>query len=358
MASQQPYSAAKPLAGFFQATLPILGGRVDPNAANTITQQDHVSTSYAANENPQLVQNTTPDAGPSTSQYSDYHTTHAGPLSGEAIQDLTFIEDASTGTQNISGIPYPPSSAGGDGDDEITSDESEEDDEYTEYEEVDEDTENEEDHCGCTENEDEDECTANEDDDECTENEEDEACHVEDEDESDEDEEADVKVPVVEEGLPSLDGIDPEMRRALGTYMKNDRDHIMMCANGKISALELMKLMAKDQADLLTGMKRSRFEFDEDDEIHGMQDWRAKRTKRGGDAAGECGQSFPWSYGQQIQEGRPSSTGEYHRQGALANTSRRIHSRPVGSAVHRLHADRFRRPALKWLHSYPAPLVR
>ncbi len=330
MASQQPCSAAKPLAGFFQATLPILGGRVDPDAANTTTQQNQLSTSYAVNENPQQVHNTASDAGPSASQYIEHHTAYAGPVSGESIHDVTSIEDASTGTQDMPGIPYPPSSPGGDGDDEIGSDESEEDDEDTENEELDEDTENEED-----------------DEDECTENEEDEACDLDDEDGSDEDEEADVKIPAVEEGFPSLDGIDPEMRRALGTYMKNDRDHIMMCADGKISALELMKLMAKDQADLLTGMKRSRFDISEDDEIQGMQDWRAKRTKRGGDATGECGQRFPWSYGQLIQEARPSSTGEYHRQGALANTSRRLHGRPVGSAVHRLHTDRFRRPAPK-----------
>ena len=264
------------------------------------------------------------------------------------------MEDPSTGAQNISGIPYPPSSTGGDGDEQSEEDDedteneeddddidNEEDDEVTENEENDEDTENEED--------DDDECTEYEADDACTATEEDEACDLDDEYESDESEETDEKIPVVEDDFPRLDGINPEMRRTLGKYMKDDRDHIMMCAEGKISTLELMKLMAKDQADLLSGMKRSRsrFEFSEDGEIQEMQDWRAKRMKRGGYAAGECDQPLPWSYGQQIQEGRSSSTGEYYRQGALANTSRRAYNRPVGSAVNRLHMDRFRRPSPK-----------
>ena len=346
MAAQQPSSAATSHAhAFAQVAVPILGDRRVNNAASTTTQQNHESASHAANEYTQQVQNSTSDAGPSDNKYSQHLETHAGPLSGGYIQGPTSYAGASTDQQSTLKISYPSFSGGNDGEDEDHGCEADDEDESNESEDADEDTEDGEN-------------------DEDTENEEDEGNDGDDEDGSDDGKEPDVEMllPLPEED-PRMLTLPPEKRRLLTNYLNQDREHLMMYAKGKISGEELMLGRQKSQAELLSGIKRARWErarweVTGVDEVEESQNRRAKRTRRGGDAAGSSGQLLPRPHLQQgpgdqrtsskeFGDSQPSFKGLYNHQGAKANTSSRLATRPVGSAVQRLHSDRLRRPAPK-----------
>ncbi len=163
-------------------------------------------------------------------------------------------------------------------------------------------------------------------------------------------EEFDAKLPSVEEDS-KMESLSPEVFREVQRYLEEDRKRIEMCLHGRISVDELKSSLRDNQARLKQGLKRARGDIsDDDDEVEELQNRRAKRTRRGDDAQGSNDQAFSASQGRTnsgFANSQPGPWGEYHRQGALKNTSRRTDTRPVGSAIQRLHKDRLRRPAPK-----------
>ena len=138
------------------------------------------------------------------------------------------------------------------------------------------------------------------------------------------------------------DFLTPKVRRGAMKYPEQDRMDTKMLA-GRLFAAEGMLATPNNHARLQTGLKRASWEIIEDDEVKEMEGRRVKRTKRGVHAAGSTRQPLAECQGNL----QPSSKGEYKRQGSLAKTSRRPDTRPVGSAVIKLHKDRLRRRATK-----------
>ena len=167
-----------------------------------------------------------------------------------------------------------------------------------------------------------------------------------DEDGSDLNEEADADMVSTEES-PRMKSLTPEECCELERYLKENRIRTQMCLEGVISVDELMLDMQNNEEELKQGLKRTRGETSDDDEVEELQSRRAKRTKREESATGSS--SAPLS---ELQEptfnsfniSKPRPWGEYRRQGALAKTYGRPTTRPVGSAVQRLHNDGLRRP--------------
>ena len=114
---------------------------------------------------------------------------------------------------------------------------------------------------------------------------------------------------------PQKGSLTAEEYRELQRYLEEDRNQLQMRIDGRISTAELMSNMRQNEAELRSGLKRARWELSDDDEVEDLQNQRAKRSKRG-----------------------------EADQGASVNTSRRPATRPIGSAVQRLHNDRLRRP--------------
>ena len=156
-------------------------------------------------------------------------------------------------------------------------------------------------------------------------------------------------------------------RRVLDQYLEQDRVRRQMCVDGLISVDELMSGMERNQAELRSSIKRVRGEIGEDDDVVEAENQRAKRLKRGGDATGSSSRPPPKTQGPThggFDNPQPGPSGEHNRQGALTHISHRPASRPVGSAVERLHNDRSRRPAPKATQNqssevlyYPQPNV-
>ena len=167
-----------------------------------------------------------------------------------------------------------------------------------------------------------------------------------DEDGSDWNEEADADMVSTEES-PRMKSLTPEECCELERYLKEDRIRTQMCLDGVISVDELMLDMQNNEEELKQGLKRTRGEASDTDEVEELQSRRAKRTKREESATGSSSEPLselkePTFNSFNISKPRP--WGEYRRQGALAKTSGRPTTRPVGSAVQRLHNDRLRRP--------------
>lgn len=321
--SQQTQKSALYVGNSLQASFPILGGPRVPDAASTERQQTHSSPSYAAKCFTHQVQDTTSYAGPTSKQSYQHHQTRAGPLSNEPIRATTSHAGTSTGRSDIPQISYSSSSKGSDGVDEsYRSDEDEDDDDSEDSEASDEGSEDDgnDGHDGGDEN-----------------------------DQHHENGDADVEIPSAEMN-DWWDGIPAEERWLLERYLEQDRNRAYMCLEGKISLDELMWGMTENEAELKAGLRRARRETSDDDDTEKMQSRRAKRTRRGGDAAVSSGQPLSqtkgYTGGGSFDIPQPGPAGDYNRQGAWANTSRRT-VRPVGSAVQRLHTDRARRPAPK-----------
>ncbi|KAF6224640.1 hypothetical protein HO173_012983 [Letharia columbiana] len=304
--SPQPYSSRASNAGpSYKATLPIMGGRKASNAAEGVTQHKQPSAAQVADEYTQHVPNNTPYAEATANQYSQHREKHAGSLSGNYIQTVTSHVGASTGQQNIRLVPYSSSSEGSDGVDEKDRDEDEEDKEN---------------------------------------------------DEGYGDAEDDVEMPLAEED-PRMKKLTANERRELERYLEQDRIRTQMCLDGRMSLIELMSVMQSNEAELKSGLKRARGDISDDDEVEEMHNRRAKRTKRGVAAVSgnqPLSETHRPTYSG-FDEPQPGPSGEYHRQGALANTYRRPTTRPIGSAVQRLHNDRLRRPAPKATHKKTTP---
>ena len=257
---------------------------------------------YAGDGCTQEIQSPDSSTGSSTSHYLRHHATPAGPLSKEYVQTVTS-QGASIARQKSQQLPYPQSSSG--------------DDEDYESEEASED------------------------------------CEVDDEtDENDEregSEENDNEMPLAE-----VDHLKNPMttdeRREWERYMEEDHIRTTKCEYGDISVEQLISDMARNEAKLWSGLKRAEAKISDDDGVEDIQNLRAKRTRREEDAAGPRDQPLSRSQGLAyggLDKPQPGPWGEYNRQGALAHTSRRPTTRPVGSAVQRLHNDRSRRPAPK-----------
>lgn len=167
--------------------------------------------------------------------------------------------------------------------------------------------------------------------------------------EEDSDEEPNAGMPLVEEDTqmkPLTDEVCYELKR----YLADDRARTLMCLDRKISLDELLLGMERNQANLKQGIKRARGEASDDDEVEYLQNQRAKRPRRGQGTAGSSSQPRPGPQNL-IYSGFDGSqsgpSGNYPRQGPLANKSRHPAARPIGSAVQRLHNDRQRRPTPK-----------
>ena len=170
-----------------------------------------------------------------------------------------------------------------------------------------------------------------------------------DDDGSDWNEEADADMLMIEE-TPRAKSLIPKECCEFEKYLKEDRMRTQMYPGGMISVDELMLDTQKNEEELKQGLKRTRGETSDDDEVEGLQGWRAKRNRKEEGATGSSSQPFsefqePTCKG--FDDEQPGYSGEYLRQGALAKTSRRPTTRPVGSAVQRLHNDRLRRPPPK-----------
>ena len=167
--------------------------------------------------------------------------------------------------------------------------------------------------------------------------------------EEDSDKEPDAEMPLAEEDTrmePLTPGVCYELKR----YLEHDRARTLMWLDREISLDELLLGMQKNQAKLKQGIKRARGEASHDDEVEYLQSQRAKRPRRGQGAAGSSSQPRPESQNHiysGFDNSQPGPSGAYHRQGPLASKSRHPATRPIGSAVERLHGDRRRRPAPK-----------
>lgn len=274
-------------------------------------QEYHSSTSYAAHTSPQPYSSRASNAGPS---YKATLPIMGGRKASNAAEGVT----QSTGQQNIRLVPYSSSSEGSDGVDE-------KDGRYEDYD----------------------------------------SNHSDDRDEDEEDKENDegygdaeddVEMPLAEED-PRMKKLTANERRELERYLEQDRIRTQMCLDGRMSLIELMSVMQSNEAELKSGLKRARGDISDDDEVEEMHNRRAKRTKRGVAAVSgnqPLSETHRPTYSG-FDEPQPGPSGEYHRQGALANTYRRPTTRPIGSAVQRLHNDRLRRPAPKATHKKTTP---
>ena len=161
--------------------------------------------------------------------------------------------------------------------------------------------------------------------------------------------EPNVEMPLAEED-PRMEPISDAVRQELQRYLTDDRVRIQMCLDGRISLDELLWGMQRNHAVLEQGVKRARGEVGDDNEVEGFQNQRAKRTRRGEDAAGSSSQPLPRSPNpthSPVDNSQSGPSENSRRQDPLTSTSRRPTARPFGSAVERLHNDRRRRPAPK-----------
>ncbi|CAD6594045.1 MAG: hypothetical protein ASARMPREDX12_007992 [Alectoria sarmentosa] len=257
---------------------------------------------YAGNGFTQEIQSPVSFTGSSASHYLRHHTTPAGPLSNEYVQAVTS-QGASAAWQRSPQLSYPPSS--------------------------DEDVED------CESDEASEDCEA---DDESDEN-----------DERKESEENDNEMPLAEVDHRK-NPMTTDERREWKRYLEEEHIRATMCVYGDISVEKLVSDMARNEAKLRSGLKRAEAKISDADGVEDIQDRRAKRTRRGEDAARPSDEPLFGSQGlaySSFDRSQPGPWGEYNRQGASAHTSRRPTTRPVGSAVQRLHNDRSRRPAPK-----------
>ena len=149
---------------------------------------------------------------------------------------------------------------------------------------------------------------------------------------------------------PRAKSLIPEEFCEFERSLKEDRMRTQMGLGGMISVDELMLDMQNNEEELKQGLKRTRGETRDDDEVEELQGWRTKRSRKEEGVTGSSSQ--PLSEFQEptckgFDDEQPGYPGAYLRQGALAKTSRRPTTRPVGSAVQRLHNDRLRRPPPK-----------
>lgn len=166
--------------------------------------------------------------------------------------------------------------------------------------------------------------------------------------EEDSDEEPDAEMSLAEEDT-RMEPLSNEVCSELKRYLEDDRIRTLKCLDGKISLDELLLGMQRNQDKLKQGIKRAREHASDDDEADYLQTQRAKRTRSGQGAAGSSSQLRPKSQNSiysGFDNSKPGPSGNFPRQGPLANSARRP-TRPVGSAVQRLHSDRRRRPAPK-----------
>ena len=281
--------------------VPILGSQRAPSAAGTIVQHNQPSVTHSGDGNIQHVQDTAAYVEPSTNQDCQNQATTADVCSGEC--DQTGLPHSGGSSGHPQRVPCPSSAERIDGD--------------SEYDGGDED---------------------------------------EGSDGGEED-----KLNDVDNNCPKADGIEklnakmssqkadskmgfltPKVRRGAVNYPKEDRIDLKMLA-GRLSAAEVTLTTASYQARRESGVKKASWEIVEDDEVKVTEARRVKRMKRGGNSAGSTRQPLAECQGNL----QPSSKGEYKRQGSLAKTSRRPDTRPVGSAVIKLHKDRLRRRATK-----------
>ena len=161
--------------------------------------------------------------------------------------------------------------------------------------------------------------------------------------------ELDAEMPLAEEDsqielLPAKD--QREMERSL----EQDRKKTQMCADGKISLHEPLLGTQKSQVELKQGLKRARRESRDDDEVEDHQNQRAKWTRIEEGATRLSDEPVPeslYATHSGFDDLKPGRWGMYSRQGTFAQKYRLPNTRPVGSAVHRLHNDRQRHPAPK-----------
>lgn len=335
--SPQPYLATTSLADpSHQMTLPIMGGWEDSVTAGIMMQQNNPSAPSAEDEYTQQVQDTVSNGGPSADQYNRYPESYAGFSPFEHVQMGIFHAGASDGGLAALQIPYPPSSEGSDGDDE------DDGSDMTDDSSISGDCEDSD---GKEENED----------------------HLE-YDQSGDSEQPDKEIPsaaaadplIITEDDPRMAGFSIELRRGLMRHFEQERLQIQAYCRGKISGDEIMSGIELNHAELDSCLKRARCQISSDEEVEQMQNRRVKRTRRGADVAGSSGQQRSETQGPTYGgsgNALPGPSGEYHRQGALAKTSRRPATRAAGSAVQRLHKDRLRRPASKATQTKTAELL-
>ena len=298
-----PVHKSNMYAGAPQATFrPVNRVHRSSGFGNPMTQQRHLPSAYTANENLQQSQNLTSHAGSSNGHYNEYGLRDEDSLTGEYIQSVASHARPSASHHNAAHSQEQSSSEEGNSDEDGGSDgdcEGEEEDE-SEESESEANSENDENHGN---------------------------------------EEPDAEMSSAEAD-PRMSILTAEERRELERYLEQDRINTQMYGTGAISGVMLLSYMASNEGQFRSGLKRIIGEISDDDEAKEMQNQRAKRTKRRGDAAGAGSQTIP-------QTPNPGPWGENIRQGALVNTSRRPATRPLGSAVERLHNDRFRRPTPK-----------
>lgn len=167
--------------------------------------------------------------------------------------------------------------------------------------------------------------------------------------EEDSNEEPNAGKPLVEEDT-QMEPLPDEVCYELKRYLKEDRARTLMCLDGRISLDELLLGMERNQANLKQGIKRARGEASDDDEVEYLENQRAKRPRRGQGTAGSSSQPRPGPQNliySGFDGSQPGPSGDYPRQGPLANKSCHPAARPIGSAVQRLHNDRQRRPTPK-----------
>lgn len=317
-----PYSSASSSVGLsHQLTLPIVGGRRRPDYTNTMTQQDQPAAAYASNGYTQQVQNTAPLAGLPSNHDSQHQNIDAIPSADVYVETVTSNVGGSAGHQDTPQVPYPPSSAGSDADDE---DDGCDEDDDSDKSDVDCEMDDDKDNGDKVEN-----------------------------DENDGHDRLNKDIGRLwAEASIQMATLPAEVRRETTRYYKKVGLQTLLCLHGKISVDELEMRMLKSYGEFTSGLKRGRHydTSDDDDEVDEMQSRRAKRTKRGGKSAGSSRQSLSGTQScasSDFDGLPPGPRGEHQRHGALINTSRRPPTRPVGSAVQRLHQNRMRRPSPK-----------
>ena len=141
-----------------------------------------------------------------------------------------------------------------------------------------------------------------------------------------------------------VDKLSARYCREVPRYFGEDHIETQSLPDREISKARLGSGTQEDETKFEQGLKRSRGETSDNDEVDGIRGRRSKRVRIEDESPLSSEHLFQAVH-TDISKPQPSSWGEYSRYGRLASTSRRSGARAAGSAVQRLHNDRLRRPA-------------
>ena len=333
-----------------QATSRITGVQRHPNMASQPSPQSWSSVSNGVNGYIQYVGEPKSNGKPSSNGYKQSSNPYAGFLSGKYVKRGTSAVEATPVDHYMPFISHSSSTGGSDDDseDDWSGEDDRSEDGYDSEESHDslgsydreEISGSEESH----DNYDSDDCEDddNSDGDNCYDGNDGSDEYDQHPKENDNDDEIDVEM--LSAKLTHQDDTERAQERwKWERYLERDRTGVYNYLDGHITREELFLEIDQNQAQLKASLKRAREEIsDDDDEVEEMQGPRIKRSRRGGKSLPE--KHPPTSAGTGSLQPEPLE--ERNQQNGTVHTSRHP-TRPLGSAVERLHHDRARRPAPK-----------